>query len=172
MTATKDKPGTALATTIEPGALTVANVLNLTRGGGYVRLPEEDGAEVAARMLGQKLEADTAEGLFGDDQDREVLKPKEIIGLPFTLREVSFRNADITAYPDSIGIFAVLQITLQGDDQVLITGSTDVVMKAMRAAELGVLPRVLMIRSDKTKSGNDVLNLVDAVQPSADGPGF
>ena len=148
--------------TFEPAQLTTAALLQVTRDGGKIRLPELDGDEQAFAIMEDKVTAATADELFADAPS-EVLKPSEIIGQAFTLKSVEFRNSDLEAYPDSIGIFAILHVELDGRPETLISGSTDVVLKCIRAIELEALPRALMITETKTKSGRSVQNLVAAV---------
>jgi len=149
------------------GDLTTLKVADIIRQGGKIRLPEVDGEQQAFDMLTHRLEADTAEALFSDDAGN-VLKANEIIGQPFRLNSVEFRNSDLDAYPEGIGIFGVLHIDLDGKAETLIVGANDVILKAMRAVELGVLPRWLAITESTTKAGRTVMNLVDASNQSGE----
>ena len=148
-------------TTLEPAKLTTKQILSVVRAGGKIRLPEQDGHQQAFDMLEDRVSADTAEGLFGEDSD-ETVKGADIIGKPFQLVRAHFQNADLKKYPEGLGIFAVLDIVLDGQPEVLVSGAGDVVMKVIRAMELGVLPRWLQITEDTTKGGTKVQNLVDA----------
>ena len=152
---------------ISPAAITTTDVLRITREGGKIRLAESDDGQQAFDIMAAKLAADTPEALFADTSG-DVLKTAEIVNRAFRLDSVEFRNSDLDAYPDSLGIFAVLHVTLDGQAETIIAGGNDVVLKAMRAAELDALPRWLVITETATKSGRKVQNLVDAASQTPD----
>ena len=114
-----------------------------------------------------KLSAESADDLFSDTSGN-VLKTSEIVNRPFRLDSVEFRNSDLDAYPEGLGIFAVMHVTLDGQAETIIAGGADVVLKSMRAVELDALPRYLVITETATKSGRKVQNLVDASNQSPD----
>lgn len=158
--------------TVDPAKLTTKDVLAVARMGGKIRLAEADGHQQAFDMLEDRVAAETAEGLFGDVGE-ETLKVADVIGKPFLLKAVRFQNSDLSAYPDGLGIFAVLEVMIDGQAEVITSGGGDVVMKSIRAVELGVLPRWLRITESTTKGGTKVQNLIDApTQKPPTGPGF
>ena len=152
---------------ISPASITTADVLRITRDGGKIRLHETDDAGQAFDIMAGKLSAESADDLFSDTSGN-VLKTSEIVNRPFRLDSVEFRNSDLDAYPEGLGIFAVMHVTLDGQAETIIAGGADVVLKSMRAVELDALPRYLVITETATKSGRKVQNLVDASSQSPD----
>ncbi len=165
--ATKPVPKDTADLAMAPGDLTTASVLSIIKGGGKIRLKESDGQQQSFDMLAAKLEsADPADLL--SDKSGEVTKPADIIDRAFQLVSVDFRNSDLDAYPDSIGIFAVLHARFGSGTETIVAGGNDVVLKAMRLVELGALPRYVRITESTSNAGRSVHNLVDATSQSDD----
>jgi hypothetical protein len=149
-------------TVLEPAGLTTANILDILRQGGKIRLAEGDGAAQSMDILAGKLSGTTAEDVFAARGD-DATKLSEVVNHVFRLDSVEYRNSDAKYDTDgSMGIFVVMHITYKGKPAVLVGGATNVVLKCMRATELAVLPRWLTVTQDTTKAGNTVYDLVDA----------
>jgi len=129
-----------------------------------------DPEEVRAEIRRRKAEATTPEELFGGSETQSS-KDKAWQNRPFGLLDVTFAEADLDKYPNSLPIFAVLHVvTLQGEVKVLTSGAESVVQNAALALakgwvtvrDDGVPSLWLKLTSTKTKSGNDAIDLVSA----------
>jgi hypothetical protein len=152
---------------IEPADLTLAAVWDTIKAGGKIKLAAGTSEETSIRILETQLGATTAEELFGGSA---LLKAKEYVNRPFKLTDVEFRNED-DQYADStgIGIYAVLHtVSAGGEIQTFGCGGRDVVVKCLKAKELGVLPRWLKFTTDTTAAGFTVIKLVTAEAEAPD----
>jgi hypothetical protein len=122
---------------------------------------ERDPEEVQREIDGRIISATDADGIFGDE---EVIKGSEYLGKPFTLESLELRPSEHEDPP----FFAIFHIiTTDGERRILSTGGRTVMLKAAKAATLGILPKsVKIVRSEKaTAAGYHPLDLVSAPEP-------
>jgi hypothetical protein len=145
----------------EDGTLDVAEVMGMIRRGEKLHLAENDNEQTAIEILERTMGATTADELFSDGGTS---KAAEYINIPFQLRSVSFRNSD---FDEGCGIYAVLSgVTAHGEMVTVAAGSTNVVVRAIKALELNALPRWVKLTEDTTKGGFKVYNLSSATAPT------
>jgi hypothetical protein len=126
----------------------------------------EDPEEISARIDAQTLAATDADSLFGQE---EVLKGKNNIGVAFLFQSVEWRPSDIDGEGlPFYGLFHV--VTAGGEKHLLSCGAKNVVLKAAKAAELGLFPcwlKLVEVKVKNPKSGfSPPLDLVTATDPT------
>jgi hypothetical protein len=152
---------------IEPladGSFDFADVLDMIRTGTPIRLvePEQDKAAVAAEILERTLGATSADDIFDEGTNVEGM-----IGRPFYLREVRFRNQD-EGNAGGLGIYALMfGNEPDGHSVTISSGATKIVVKCIKALQLDALPRWVKLTSDTTAAGNDVYDLLRVLTEAA-----
>lgn len=161
--ATPRKRSTDLAVQ-DDGGLDLASVLAMIKSGQKLHLVESeaDNEAIAIEILERTLGATTADELFSETG---TTKTEDYLDRPFQLREVSFRNSD---YDEGCGIYVIMSgASEHGEVVTIAAGSTNVVVKCIKAIEVKALPRWVKLVDDKTKGGFTVYNLVGATAPKA-----
>lgn len=125
--------------------------------------PEAD----AKAIVGRILAADTPEDIFGGPG--QLLSSDDVIGKPFTLNDVEYRESDMEG---GAGAYSLLHVTLWGQtSETLVTcGARNVMAAAFRAKQLGLLPRgpVTLVEGKVTRKGYTPLWLQDMDKAAAD----
>ena len=160
--ATARKRSTDL-TVQDNGSLDLAVVLDMLKNGQKLHLVEstEDNEKQAIEILERTINVTTADELFSETG---TTKTADILNIPFQLREVNWRNSD---FDEGCGIYAIMTgVTQHGEVLTIAAGSTNVVVKCIKAIQLGALPRWVKLVDDKTKGGFTVYNLVGVKAPT------
>ena len=145
------------------GSLDLATVLDMLKNGQKLHLVEDvvDNEAMAIEILERTMRAETGDELFSETGTTKVA---DVIGQPFSLREVTWRNSD---YDEGCGIYAIMTgVTPHGEVLTIAAGSTNVVVKCIKAIQLGALPRWVKLVEDTTKGGFKVYNLVGVKAPA------
>ena len=112
-------------------------------------------ADVANRIAG----ATTVEDVFGGG---ELVKVKDILGESILVTEIeSIRPSD---FEGGVGVYLIAKATKQDGEIISISvGVTDGIVKLLKLAELGALPRWVAFEEStkKTANGYYPINLVD-----------
>ncbi len=125
---------------------------------------DSDAKAIVARIMN----ASAAEDIFGGPG--QLLSSEDMIGKPFTLDDVEYRESDIEGAGP--GVYALLHVTPWGQaNGTLITcGARNVMAAAFRAKQLGLLPRgpVTLVEGKQTRKGFTPLWLQDMDRTIAD----
>jgi len=153
---------------IDSDKLTVAQVVEALKSGATIELHTTD-EDLHLSILEKKLSAATADEVLAPSELIKAKDNKAVIGVPFNLRAVEFRQSD-DAYTKEgqLGIFAILHTSIG----TIGCGSEDVVVTSLRLLELDALPRWVQITQDTTKGGNTVLNMTGALPPAGQEESF
>lgn len=86
---------------------------------------------------------------------------EDVIGVPFMLRGVKFNEGDKN--PD-FPLYAVMDVTFNGEEDVMSCGAQNVVVAAFKLARDGDLPRMvkIVLREKKTRAGYNPMFLLAA----------
>jgi hypothetical protein len=113
-----------------------------------------DSRSAALSIAQSILDTDDIEALLEGETDSEILNGDDYIGEPFTL--LGIHGVGKSRYEDSpLPYFLILDVKLMGTDgeQLMTTGSTNVVATAIKLREAGALPRVLKIIQTSQPTG-------------------
>lgn len=107
--------------------------------------PERNRREIVQQIL----DAETADEVLADT---EVTHARDYLGIPFNV--LGF-NLHTSAYADGPGVFAAIDAaSMEGEKLVLTCGAVNVIAQLYRLAELGQLPRqVMLIEKGTGKDG-------------------
>jgi hypothetical protein len=144
------------------GKLDLSEVLAMIKAGQKLHLVEtdEDNEQMAIEILERTFAAQTADELFSEVGTTKV---EDFLNRPFQLRDVKFRNSD---YDEGLGIYAIMSgVTEHGEVVTIAAGSSNVVVKCIKALDVNALPRWVKLVDDKTKGGFTVYNLVGVNVP-------
>lgn len=147
------------------GKVTSTDVVKYVQdpAGFRIEMIKEDPDEVAARIMGRLLSAETADDIFGP---AETLSSKTYINKPFRIDSVDWVNSETN---EDFPLFAVLSIiTAEGSHEVLTTGAKKPCTQIALADSKGLLPVWVKFTSTKTSRGFDALDLVSAPNPLPD----
>jgi hypothetical protein len=147
------------------GSLDLSEVFEMIRQGIKIHLveTEQDNEAIAREITERTFGAETQDELWSDG---ETTKVENIIGLPFRMTDVKFRNSD-EKYDNKLGIYVLIfGISSHGEMITVSTGSENVVKKCLKHLDLGGGDRWVKFISDQTKGGNDVYNLVGVKTPA------
>lgn len=122
---------------------------------------EEADAFVMAQRL---LMAETPEDLLTVNEEGETTKAADVLGKPFMLHGVKFNASTVEGGNDDFPLYAILDVTWNGEKDVMSCGGLNVCVAAYKLASSGWLPRMVKIteRVKPTRSGFHPLNLVTA----------
>lgn len=112
-------------------------------------------------MAMQLLDAPDADALLTIDTDGELTHAEDVLGKPFMLEGVRFNPGDKNpAWP----LYAVMDVTWNGEKDVMSCGGLNVCVAAYKMATEGWLPRMVKIveREKATRAGFHPLNLLAA----------
>ncbi len=133
-------------------------------GSGAPSDPEGAAVAIVQRIMGME----SADEAFGGPSN--LLSAEDMIGRPFTLIDVEYRESDIEG--TGPGVYALLAITEWGttEPKLMTCGARNVMAVAFRAKEKGWLPRgpVTLTEGKKTRQGYTPLWLQDMPKASAD----
>jgi hypothetical protein len=153
------------------GSLDLDAVLTMLKNGERLHIVEDpsDDAAVAVDMLQRTLGATSADELFSEEAG-ESISGKDYVERPFRIDRVKFRNSD---RDDGLGIYAIFEgVDFSGAPIVVTSGSSNVLVEAIKGVQLGAWPRWVRITEDTTKSGNTVNHLRGAKAPTTDADGL
>lgn len=124
----------------------------------------------AMSMAMRLLDAESADALLSVNTEGELTHAGDMLGKPFMLHSVKFNAGDQN--PDW-PLYAVMDVTWNGEKDVMSCGGLNVCVAAFKMAKEGWLPRMVRIveREKATRSGYHPLNLV-AADVAKDGESF
>lgn len=156
------------ATDVAPTKTTAISADNVDEKALYLNGEGTSDSEADAKaIVARILSATSEEDIFGGPGT--IPSAEDMIGKPFTLHDVSYRESDIEG---SVGTYALLTISPWGStEQTLMTcGARNVMASAFRGKQRGLLPRgpLTIVEGKLTRKGFTPLWLQDMDKATAD----
>ncbi len=121
----------------------------------------------AKAIVARIMNAETPEDIFGGPGN--LLASADLVGKPFTLQDVEYRESDMG---DGPGVYSLLHVIPWGTSNVVLAtcGARNVMAAAFRGKQLGYLPRgpMTLVEGKQTKQGYTPLWLQDMDRATAD----